>query len=123
MIATHEMLDFEDIQSLPEKERAQWQAAMDDEINSLKTNKVWELVELPREEKPITCKWVFKRKRDGNFKARLVARGFQQKPGLDYTETFSPVISVSSLRLVFAVILQEDLHSYSMDVKTAFLNG
>lgn len=65
----------------------------------------------------------FQKKRDGTYRARLVARGFQQKEGINYTETFSPVISVSSLRLVLAIILQENLHAYAMDVKTAFLNG
>ncbi|GBM86250.1 Retrovirus-related Pol polyprotein from transposon TNT 1-94 [Araneus ventricosus] len=52
-----------------------------------------------------------------------MARGFMQKEGVDYTETFSPVISIPSLRLVLVLILQENLHSYVMDVKTAFLNG
>ncbi|GBO19580.1 Retrovirus-related Pol polyprotein from transposon TNT 1-94 [Araneus ventricosus] len=91
---------------------------------SMEKNKVWGLVELPEKEKqPITCKWIFKRKRDGKYKARLVARGFMQKEGVDYTETFFPVISMPSLRLVLVLILQENLHSYVMDVKTAFLNG
>ncbi|GBM10657.1 Retrovirus-related Pol polyprotein from transposon TNT 1-94 [Araneus ventricosus] len=88
------------------------------------TNKIWDLVELPEKEKqPITCKWIFKRKRDGKYKARLVALGFMQKEEVAYTETFSPIISMPSLRLVLVLILQENLHSYVMDVKTAFLNG
>ncbi|GBM94721.1 Retrovirus-related Pol polyprotein from transposon TNT 1-94 [Araneus ventricosus] len=97
---------------------------MDEEMLFMVKNKVWDLVELPEKEKqPITCKWIFKRKRDGKYKARLVARGFMQKEGVDYTETFSPVISMPSLRLVLVLILQENLHSCVMDVKTAFLNG
>lgn len=63
MLATHETLVFEDIQSLPENEQIHWKAAMDDEMHSMEVNKVWELVKLPADEKkPITCKWVFKRK-------------------------------------------------------------
>ncbi|GBL79958.1 Retrovirus-related Pol polyprotein from transposon TNT 1-94 [Araneus ventricosus] len=97
---------------------------MDEEMLSMEKNKVWVLVELHEKEKqPITCKWIFKRKRDGKYKARLVPRGFMQKEEVDYTETFSPVIRMPSLRLVLVLILQENLHSYVMDVKTAFLNG
>ncbi|GBM98610.1 hypothetical protein AVEN_242615-1 [Araneus ventricosus] len=78
-------------------------------------NKVWDLVVLPEKEKqPITCKWILKRKRDGKYKARLVARGFMQREGVDYTETFSPVISMLSLRLALVLILQEHLHSYEV---------
>ncbi|GBO14044.1 Retrovirus-related Pol polyprotein from transposon TNT 1-94 [Araneus ventricosus] len=97
---------------------------MDEEMLSMEKNKVWDFVELPKKEKQsITCKWIFKRKRDGKYKSRLVARGFMQKEEVDYTETFSPVISVPSLRLVLVLILQENLHSYVMDVKTALLSG
>ncbi|GBN06835.1 Retrovirus-related Pol polyprotein from transposon TNT 1-94 [Araneus ventricosus] len=122
--ATNEELTYDEIKFLPEEEQSNWKGAMDKEMLSMEKNKVWDLVELPEKEKqPITCKWIFKRKRDGKYKARLVARGFMQKEGVDYTETFSPVISMPSLRLVLVLILQENLHSYVMDVKTAFLNG
>lgn len=124
MFATHETLTFDEIQDLPVIEQANWKNAMNDEMHSMEVNRVWDLVELPESGKqPITCKWVFKKKRDGKYKARLVARGFMQKEGMDYNETYSPVISVSSLRLVLVAILQENLHAYAMDVKTAFLNG
>ncbi|GBM03711.1 Retrovirus-related Pol polyprotein from transposon TNT 1-94 [Araneus ventricosus] len=97
---------------------------MDEEMLSMEKNEVWDLVELHEKEKqPITCKWFFKRKRDGKYKVRLVARGFTQKEGVDYTTTFSPVISMPSLRLVLVLILQENLHSYVTGVETAFLNG
>lgn len=124
MLTDHESISYEDIASLPAEEQQKWKNAMDDEMMSMEKNKVWNLVDTHESDKHlITCKWVFKRKRDGKFKARLVARGFLQKEGLDYNETFSPVISLSSLRLVLVLILQENLSSYVMDVKSAFLNG
>ena len=66
---------------------------MKDEMNSMQSNKFWNLVELPNRAKAIGCKWVFKTKRDslGNierYKARLVAMGFTQKEGIDYTKDF-----------------------------------
>ncbi|KAL4340139.1 hypothetical protein GQ457_08G024220 [Hibiscus cannabinus] len=99
-----------------------------DEMNSMKNNKVWDLVSLPDGVKAIGCKWVFKTKRDskGNierYKARLVAKGFTQQEGIDYTETFSHVSKKDSLRIVLALVAQFDLELQQMDVKTAFLNG
>ena len=72
----------------------QWKAAADSEYESLMKNETWTLLELPSGRKPIGCKWVFKVKygNDGNverFKARVVAKGYAQKYGIDYEETFS----------------------------------
>lgn len=57
------------------------------------------------------------------YKARLCARGFQQREGIDYTETFSPVVRYDSLRVLLALVAQEDLELVQFDVKTAFLYG
>ena len=105
-----------------------WHDAMKEEMNSMMSNGVWDLVELPNEAKAIGCKWVFKTKKDslGNierYKARLVAKGFTQKEGIDYTETFSPVSKKDSLRIILALVAHFDLELQQMDVKTAFLNG
>nr|CAN81384.1 hypothetical protein VITISV_000819 [Vitis vinifera] len=101
---------------------------MKDEMKSMKDNGVWDLVELPKDVKPIGCKWIFKTKRDskGNivrYKARLVAKGFTQKEDIDYKETFSPVSSKDSFRIIMALVAHYDLELHQMDVKTAFLNG
>eukprot|EP00253_Pinus_taeda_P003579 PITA_03579 len=102
--------------------------AMKEEMNSIKSNEVWDLVEFPNGEKAIGCKWVFKTKKDslGNierYKARLVAKGFTQKEGFDYTETFSPVSKKDSLRVIMAFVAHFHLELQQMDVKTTFLNG
>ena len=101
---------------------------MTDEIQSMAHNGVWDLVDLPVGCKPIGCKWVFKTKKDSKewverFKVRLVAKGFTQKEGIDYNETFSPVSSKDSFRIIMALVAHYDLELHQMDVKTAFLNG
>ena len=105
-----------------------WIDAMNEEMKSMKTNDVWDLVSLPEGAKPIGCKWIFKTKRDskGNierYKARLVAKGFTQKEGMDYNETFSPVSSKDSFRIIMALVAHFDLELHQMDVNIAFLNG
>jgi hypothetical protein len=107
---------------------SEWLNAMRDEMKSMSTNEVWDLVEIPRGAKTVGCKWVYKTKCDskGNverFKARLVAKGFTQREGIDYKETFSPVSSKNSFRIIMALVAHYDLELHQMDVKMAFLNG
>lgn len=83
------------------------------ELASLEENNVWTLTDLPPGKKLIQNKWVFKLKRDsdGNvtkYKARLVAKGFIQKYGIDYCETFSPVVRSSTLRILFSMAVEFD---------------
>ena len=78
------------------------------EMESMYTNQVWELVDAPRGVKPIGCKWVFKKKIDmyGNvvtYKARLAAKGFTHRQGIDYEETFSPVSMLKSICILLAI--------------------
>ena len=106
----------------------EWKTAADMEYQSLIDNETWDLVELPQGRKPVGCKWVFKVKHriDGRverFKGRLVAKGYAQKYGIDYDETFSPVVRFSSIRALLAYAVQNDMLIHQMDVVTAFLNG
>ena len=89
---------------------SKWMTAMHDEMESLEKNGTWDLVKLPREKKPIRCKWVFKRKEgvspndETRYKARLVAKGYSQIPGIDYNEVFSPVVKHSSIRTLLGIV-------------------
>jgi hypothetical protein len=115
-------------EAISSDQSSEWKKAMTEELDSMKKNDVWDLVELPDGVKPVGCKWVFKTKLnpDGSverYKARLVAKGYTQKEGIDYQETFSPVSRKDSLRIVLALVAHYDLELHQMDVKTAFLNG
>ncbi|CAG4970927.1 unnamed protein product [Colias eurytheme] len=104
-----------------------WRASMKEELDSFKQNEAWELVDHPQNSSVIQCKWVFKKKYDSDnnvrYRSRLVAKGFSQKAGVDYHETFSPVLRYSTLRLLFALAAKLNLDVTHLDVTTAFLNG
>nr|GEX48500.1 hypothetical protein [Tanacetum cinerariifolium] len=101
---------------------------MNVEMQSMKDNEVWVLVELPPNGKIVSSKWLFKKKTymDGNvhtYKARLVAKGYTQTLGIDYEETFSPVADIRAIRILIAIAAYHDYEIWQIDVKTAFLNG
>jgi len=110
-----------------------WKRGIESEISSLKKYNTWKLI--PRSEtngkKVLTSKWVFveKQKVDANGKmtpfpkGRNVVRGFQQVQGVDYGETFAPVIKYSSVRSLCSTVADQDLEFHQMDATTAFLNG
>ena len=106
----------------------EWEQAMEAELQSLKKNHTWTLSDIPTGKKPISCKWVYKVKYKANgtldkYKARLVARGFSQKEGINYEETFAPTAKMSTIRLVLSLAAQFNWKVHQMDVKSAFLNG
>jgi len=110
------------------EQSVQWKEAVESEYASLMENETWELVDLPEGRETIGCKWVFKLKHasDGQverFKGRLVAKGYSQKHGLDYDETFSPVVRHQSIRALLAYGVKQGMLIHQMDVITAFLNG
>ena len=105
-----------------------WKLAMDAEIASMDSLNVWTLQTLPKDRKVVGSTWVYKKKigPDGeisSYKARLVAQGYSQQYGIDYQETFSPVIRFESIRTILALSVQHDWKVHQMDVSTAFLNG
>ncbi|CDF39894.1 unnamed protein product [Chondrus crispus] len=108
-----------------------WQTGIDKELASQTKNRTWKLVPPSEVSNILTSRWVFNVKQlpdaNGNIvesaKARLVARGFQQVQGLDYTETYAPVIKFTTIRLLLALVAHYDLELHQMDVVTAFLNG
>ena len=109
-------------------ESFEWRKAMMNELQSIESHNVWNLVEPSADNKPIKTKWIFKKKLGSDnsvnvFKARLVAQGFSQKLGIDYEETFSPVVRFESLRALLSYAAQYNLEVHQMDVYSAFLNG
>ena len=109
-------------------DKEHWVKAMDDEINQLTTLETYTLEDLPNDRKVVGCKWVYRVKRDTNgkiakYKARLVAQGFSQVAGVDYVDTFAPVIRLESLRVLFAIAIILDFEIDQADVVGAYLNS
>jgi len=105
-----------------------WRAAMQSEFDALKANDTWTLVPRPPGVNIVTGKWVFRHKflSDGSldrYKSRWVLCGFTQRPGIDYDETFSPVVKPATVRLVLSLALSRSWPMHQLDVKNAFLHG
>jgi histone deacetylase 1/2 len=105
-----------------------WKNAMQDEFDALQRNGTWSLVPPSRGRNLIDCKWVFKIKRraDGEidrYKARLVAKGFKQRYGIDYEDTFSPVVKIATVRLVLSIAVTRGWCLRQLDVQNTFLHG
>lgn len=114
-------------EALNSDQKHEWQEAMQSEIDSLIENKTWTSVKLPVGKNAIKTKWVFKIKKEsgGNlrYKARLVCKGFTQKKGIDFEETYSPVVRYTSIRYLMAMACRYNLEIFQMDAVTAFLQG
>lgn len=110
------------------EEQIKWKQAIDEEIMSIESKQVWTLVELHVDKKAIECKWVLKIKHDQNgnvdrYKARLVAKCYNQILGIDYEENYSPVAKNISLRSLLTLCGSLKYNVKHVDIKTAFLNG
>ncbi|GJY26778.1 retrotransposon protein, putative, ty1-copia subclass, partial [Tanacetum coccineum] len=113
---------------LSDLESKKWLEAMNAEMQSMKDNQVWNLVDLPPNCKTVGSKWLLKKKTvmDGNihtYKAHLIAKGFTQTYRVDYEDTFSPVTDRKAIRILIAIAAYYDYEIWQMNVKIAFLNG
>jgi hypothetical protein len=101
---------------------------MDSEINALAKNKIWHLVPLQKGNNIIDCKWVYKIKRKADdsldrYKARLVAKGIKQQYGIDYEETFSPVVKSPTIRIILSLDVSRGWCIRQLGVQNTFLHG
>jgi len=116
------------VEALESKERQHWEIAINAELEALKRNETWEETFLPTNRKAIGCKWVFKLKRDTTgkptrYKARLCAQGFTQVSGMDYHETFAPVVKATTVKTMFALAAIRDYEIHTLDINNAYLHG
>lgn len=105
-----------------------WMEAMKEEYESLMENQTWTLETLPKDKKAVKSKWVFTTKENAEgeiirFKARLVAKGYSQIEGIDFQETFAPVVRYQSIRILLSYAAHHELKISQLDAVTAFLNG
>jgi hypothetical protein len=110
------------------QDKDEWNKAIEDELESIKEQKVWESVDAPKDRKLIDTKWVLRKKLDKNgnvdrYKARLGVRGFQQIPGVDYEETYAPTAAMTTFRIIMALASTLSLNTFQLDIKTAYLNA
>lgn len=99
----------------------EWRKAMNSEIESLIKNNTWTVVYKPKDKKIIDAKWIYKKKNDNTYKARLVVKGFQQR---EYIENvYSPVSKMQTFKILLSYCCVNNLFIEQMDVETAFLNG
>ena len=115
-------------EAVDSEHKEEWVDAMEDEMKSLHDNHTFELVKLPRDRKALKNRWVYRLKHEDGisvprYKARLVVKGFSQRKGIDFSEIFSPVVKMSSIRVALGLAARLDLEIEQMDVKTAFLHG
>jgi hypothetical protein len=105
-----------------------WKNAMDNEFGALLKNQTWHLVPPKSGANVIDCKWVYKikKKSDGSidrYKAWLVAKGFKQRYGIDYEDTFSPVVKATTIQIVLSIAISKGWSLRQLDVQNAFLHG
>jgi hypothetical protein len=107
------------------RSQEKWREAVNKEFEEMEKKQVWEVMnkeDIPQD-RTIKCKWIFKIKRNGLFRARLVACGYSQIPGFNFNESFAPVVNDVNFRIILTAKLLWDLQASIVDVETAFLHG
>jgi hypothetical protein len=108
------------------KARGKWRDVIKKELFDMDKQQVWEIIkkeDIPENRRTIKCRWMFKIKRNGIFRQRLVACGYSQIPGIDFNESFAPVINDASFWIMLIAKLICNLEASIIDVETAFLHG
>jgi len=129
MLDGHEVLEPTSYsKALSSPHASHWQSAIQDELRSLSEFGTWKLTPLPPGRRPLSSKWVFKAKTHSSgelerFKARLVVRGFTQREGIDFLDTYAPVAQYTTLRILLALVAALDYECDFIDFSNAFLNG
>lgn len=112
--------------AMSRSDASEWSAAIDRELQTLKDNNTWTFCDLPVNVKPVSSKWVFKIKNVSNvkqYKARLVARGFEQQDLFNFNDIYAPVAKLTTFRLFVVIATKYNLPIHQMDVTGAFLYG
>nr|GEY08890.1 zinc finger, CCHC-type [Tanacetum cinerariifolium]GEY08892.1 zinc finger, CCHC-type [Tanacetum cinerariifolium] len=114
-------------EAMKSQDVALWKDGINDEMDSIMGNNTWVLADIPSVCQPLGCKWIFKRKLkvDGTiekFKARLVIQGFRKRLGIDYFDTYAPLVRISAIRILIAMASIHNLIIHQMNVKTTFFN-
>jgi copper chaperone CopZ len=107
-------------------EQEKWQEAIKKEFGDMVKRGVWEKIKIesvPKDKKLIGSKWVFKKKKNGIYRTRLVALGYSQIPGVDFFDNFAPVVNDVTLRIIVVMMIVNKWHAEIIDVETAFLYG
>jgi Reverse transcriptase (RNA-dependent DNA polymerase) len=127
-VAHHSLADTEPRTFNQANLSKQWRTAMSLELTALAANKTWTLVPPLVNHRVIGCKWVFKIKRKANgeierYKAFLVTKGYNQEAGIDYDQTYSPVVRATTIRVILSLAVFSNWSLNQLDVSNAFLNG
>jgi len=115
-------------EAMSRSDRAQWRAACAEEMEQFVCQNIFDMVSKSEGRKVVNCKWIFKMKLGPNgqvkhYKACLVAKGFSQVEGIDFNETYSPVVGRSTVQTLLALACANGWYIHQMDAKSAFLNG
>ena len=109
-------------EAMETEDAKQWEQAMKKELESIMKNETWTLVPHPQDAKVVKSRWVLRTKDNGMYKARFCAKGYTQRWGEDYDETFAPVAKYTSIRTLIALLAgRKNAKIHQMDVNTAFL--